>query len=414
MPPNRVRNPLVEGVVVGCSRWSRSVKNEGFDRLAAADAALDRVVVLQAEIDALTAGEPRRSTISSTRSTPRTRSLRRRSPIAAGAPSWRARCGCPSARPRTRWARRVRSSSGCRRPSPHSGRGRSPIGTRRPWSTRPRGSPPSTPPPSSVSRWRRHHSDRVAVRPYGARLRERRDPSTMVDGWRRPSRTARSRSIRHRRNGLPDRLSRRRRCRRDRRSAHSGGNRSRNVTATRALSARLRADVLAGALLDRDIDRGPLHGMTPTSSSRCRCRRCSVETSPVCSRVSVPSTRPPHAASPRRRPASTPAHAPGDGSGALPRPHPLPGARWAADVVAHPRRILPIPRVQHRHAPQRHRPHPRLAVRRRHRARQPRPPLRGHHTLKHHGGWKVRQTAPGHLTWTSYLGREYETVPDTG
>lgn len=30
---------------------------------------------------------------------------------------------------------------------------------------------------------------------------------------------------------------------------------------------------------------------------------------------------------------------------------------------------------------------------------------RGHHTLKHHGGWKVRQTAPGLLEWTSPLGR---------
>jgi hypothetical protein len=30
---------------------------------------------------------------------------------------------------------------------------------------------------------------------------------------------------------------------------------------------------------------------------------------------------------------------------------------------------------------------------------------RGHHTLKHHGGWKVRQTAPGVLEWTSPLGR---------
>lgn len=39
---------------------------------------------------------------------------------------------------------------------------------------------------------------------------------------------------------------------------------------------------------------------------------------------------------------------------------------------------------------------------------------RGHHTLKHHGGWKVRQPQPGHLAWTSYLGREYETLPDTG
>lgn len=30
---------------------------------------------------------------------------------------------------------------------------------------------------------------------------------------------------------------------------------------------------------------------------------------------------------------------------------------------------------------------------------------RGHHTLKHHDGWKVRQTAPGVLEWTTPLGR---------
>jgi len=39
---------------------------------------------------------------------------------------------------------------------------------------------------------------------------------------------------------------------------------------------------------------------------------------------------------------------------------------------------------------------------------------RGHHTLKHHGGWSVRQTSAGTLSWTSYLGREYETLPATG
>ncbi len=39
---------------------------------------------------------------------------------------------------------------------------------------------------------------------------------------------------------------------------------------------------------------------------------------------------------------------------------------------------------------------------------------RGHHTLKHHGGWSVTQPQPGRLLWTSYLGREYETLPDTG
>ena len=36
---------------------------------------------------------------------------------------------------------------------------------------------------------------------------------------------------------------------------------------------------------------------------------------------------------------------------------------------------------------------------------------RGHHTLKHHGGWRVTQDRRGTLTWTSYLGRSYETHP---
>ncbi len=38
---------------------------------------------------------------------------------------------------------------------------------------------------------------------------------------------------------------------------------------------------------------------------------------------------------------------------------------------------------------------------------------RGHHTLKHHGGWSVRQTRAGTLTWTSSLGREYATTPES-
>jgi hypothetical protein len=38
---------------------------------------------------------------------------------------------------------------------------------------------------------------------------------------------------------------------------------------------------------------------------------------------------------------------------------------------------------------------------------------RGHHTLKHHGGWKVRQTAPGVLEWTSPLGRVVGGVAQT-
>ena len=36
---------------------------------------------------------------------------------------------------------------------------------------------------------------------------------------------------------------------------------------------------------------------------------------------------------------------------------------------------------------------------------------RGHHTLKHHGGWSVTHTGTGTLTWTSYLGRTYATEP---
>ncbi|MGN6272069.1 MAG: DUF222 domain-containing protein [Protaetiibacter sp.] len=38
---------------------------------------------------------------------------------------------------------------------------------------------------------------------------------------------------------------------------------------------------------------------------------------------------------------------------------------------------------------------------------------RGHHTLKHHGGWQVKQIRPGVLEWTSYLGRHYATLPAT-
>jgi len=36
---------------------------------------------------------------------------------------------------------------------------------------------------------------------------------------------------------------------------------------------------------------------------------------------------------------------------------------------------------------------------------------RGHHTLKHHGGGRVRQSRGGALHWTSFLGREYATHP---
>lgn len=36
---------------------------------------------------------------------------------------------------------------------------------------------------------------------------------------------------------------------------------------------------------------------------------------------------------------------------------------------------------------------------------------RGHHTLKHHGGWRVDQGQGGVLTWTSPTGRQYEDRP---
>jgi hypothetical protein len=38
----------------------------------------------------------------------------------------------------------------------------------------------------------------------------------------------------------------------------------------------------------------------------------------------------------------------------------------------------------------------------------------GHHTLKHHGGWKVRQTAPGVLEWTTPLGHVVMDVSPPG
>ena len=36
---------------------------------------------------------------------------------------------------------------------------------------------------------------------------------------------------------------------------------------------------------------------------------------------------------------------------------------------------------------------------------------RGHHTLKHHGGWRVRQKADGGLDWQSPTGRQYRERP---
>ena len=37
---------------------------------------------------------------------------------------------------------------------------------------------------------------------------------------------------------------------------------------------------------------------------------------------------------------------------------------------------------------------------------------RGDHTLKHHGGWTVKQTAPGVLEWTSPNGYTHTDTPD--
>lgn len=39
---------------------------------------------------------------------------------------------------------------------------------------------------------------------------------------------------------------------------------------------------------------------------------------------------------------------------------------------------------------------------------------RGHHTLKHSGGWRVSQSPGGVLEWTSYLGRRYRVDPELG
>jgi hypothetical protein len=36
---------------------------------------------------------------------------------------------------------------------------------------------------------------------------------------------------------------------------------------------------------------------------------------------------------------------------------------------------------------------------------------RGHHTLKHHGGWRVRQNDDGALEWRSPTGRGYRERP---
>ncbi len=38
---------------------------------------------------------------------------------------------------------------------------------------------------------------------------------------------------------------------------------------------------------------------------------------------------------------------------------------------------------------------------------------RGHHTLKHHGGWEVKQMSPGVLEWTTPTGRIITDQPDT-
>src|SRR5207249_1334336 len=39
------------------------------------------------------------------------------------------------------------------------------------------------------------------------------------------------------------------------------------------------------------------------------------------------------------------------------------------------------------------------------------PPCRHDHTLHTNGGWRVAQPEPGHITWTSPMGRIHETRP---
>ncbi len=68
------------------------------------------------------------------------------------------------------------------------------------------------------------------------------------------------------------------------------------------------------------------------------------------------------------------ADASGDRRPALARPHCLSGARTAPTMAAHPRRLLPVPRVRYPYPPLRRRPYGRLGPRRTHRPRQPRAP----------------------------------------
>jgi hypothetical protein len=37
---------------------------------------------------------------------------------------------------------------------------------------------------------------------------------------------------------------------------------------------------------------------------------------------------------------------------------------------------------------------------------------RHHHRLKHEGGWRIEQPAPGSLAWTSPSGHIYRRAPD--
>ena len=177
----------------------------------------------------------------------------------------------------------------------------------------------------------------------------------------------------------------------------------------------LRADVLADALLDRDIDRGPFHGITPTV----------VVTVPVQTLLGgdepglLEGVGPIDAATARRITAAAPGlyrlltHPETGAALSLGRSrYQVPdGLRmWlrirdgicrfpGCSIGTHRSDIDHTLDWQYGGATE----HGNLAHL-----------SRGHHTLKHHGGWKVRQTSPGYLTWTSYLGREYETEPDTG
>ena len=71
-------------------------------------------------------------------------------------------------------------------------------------------------------------------------------------------------------------------------------------------------------------------------------------------------------------------------------------------------------RMRHPGVSLRDRPLDRLGRRRTYRAFQSLPLCKGHHTVKHHGGWIVRQIegSGGALEWISPAGRHYVVQPE--